>query len=129
MNEEERITEEAKEYARKNKKEIARRRTDVKIYIPDTIAVSVFMAGSPGAGKTESSEQLIKKFTEDGRFILRIDSDYIRKEFKHYTGKNSHLFQAATSIIADKMHDCALQNRQSFIFDGTLSNLERAREN
>jgi len=36
---------------------------------------------------------------------------------------------SATSILADKIHDHALSNKQSFIFDGTFSNLDRSREN
>jgi predicted ABC-type ATPase len=86
------------------------------------------MAGSPGAGKTESAEALIKKFTNSNS-ILHIDSDDLRKEFSDYNGKNSSLFQGATSILVDKMHDLALKQKQSFVFDGTFSNLEKSIQN
>lgn len=49
------LVERAKEFARRNKKAISRRLTDVSIYVPEAEPVSVFMAGSPGAGKTEAS--------------------------------------------------------------------------
>ncbi len=120
------------EYAKTHKKEIARRLTSLELYPPEDFPVSVFMAGSPGAGKTESSRKLIEKFQRiDGKQVLRIDPDDIREEFKSigYTGTNSSLFQYPTSIIADKMQDLALDQSQSYIFDGTLSNLERSREN
>ncbi len=120
------------EYAKKNKKEIARRLVDMSLYPPEDLPVSVFMAGSPGAGKTESSKKLIEdKKGVDGKGILRIDPDDIREEFRSlwYNGKNSNLFQYPTSIIADKMQDLALHQSQSYIFDGTLANLERSREN
>ncbi|HED05569.1 MAG TPA: Zeta toxin, partial [Ignavibacteria bacterium] len=61
--------------------------------------------------------------------ILRIDPDDLRVEFIDYNGANSTLFQGATSIVADKMQDEALSQDQSYIFDGTLTNLIRAREN
>ncbi len=61
--------------------------------------------------------------------VLRIDSDELRAEFPKYSGNNSSLFQHSTSIIADKMQDMAIRNRQSYVFDGTLSNIKRVREN
>lgn len=94
----------------------------------DEIPISVFMAGSPGAGKTESAKNLIAKFSKD-KNILHIDPDNLRVEFKSYNGVNSSLFQAATSIIADKMQDFALKQKQSYVFDGTLTNLGRTKEN
>jgi predicted ABC-type ATPase len=123
------IEERAKEFARMNKDVIAKEITNTTIFLSDQFPVSVFMAGSPGAGKTESSVNLIARFTDDGHSVLRIDSDDLRSRFPEYTGKNSDLFVGATSIIADKIHDYALKNKQSFVFDGTLSNLERSKDN
>lgn len=110
------------------KKQVARELCDKASYPSDPYPVSVFMAGSPGAGKTESSQNLIKKLVSDHP-VLRIDADELRSRFESYDGCNSHLFQAATSILADYVHDCALDNKQSFVFDGTFSKLEKARQN
>jgi predicted ABC-type ATPase len=129
MNIDEEIKKRAEEYARKNKKILAERIVDMRVYPPDEFPVSVFMAGSPGAGKTESSRNLIEKLSKNSHSILRIDPDDFRLMFTEYTGRNSSLFVYATSIIADKIHDFVLENKQNFIFDGTLSNLERSREN
>lgn len=123
------IKQRAEAFARDNKKAIAKEITNPSIFLPDEFPVSVFMAGSPGAGKTESSRNLIKKFTKDSQSILRIDSDELRSRFEEYNGTNSSLFMSATSILADKIHDFALSNKQSFVFDGTFSNLDRSREN
>jgi len=123
------IKDRAEEFARKHKKSIAKEATNPKTYLPDEFPVSVFMAGSPGAGKTESSRNLIERLTKDSHSVLRIDPDDLRSRFTEYSGDNSFLFMGATSIIADKIHDFALENKQSFIFDGTLSNLERSKEN
>lgn len=127
--EEEKIQKSAVEFARKNKKEIAKRLTDVKIYLQEQNPVSVFMAGSPGAGKTEASKTLLENFSDDGSKILCIDPDELRHEFKAYTGDNSWLFQGAVSVLVDRVHDLALQQKQSFLLDGTLSRYEIAENN
>jgi predicted ABC-type ATPase len=127
--EDERIRQEAIAFAKAHKKEIAAELTDLARFPADAEPVSVFMAGSPGAGKTESSQRLIERLSNDGHSVLRIDPDDLRAKFPEYNGQNSSLFQAATSIIADRMQDMALEQNQNYVFDGTLSNLERAREN
>ena len=125
------IENKAVEFARKNKKGIAKRFTNPQVYLPDREPVSVFMAGSPGAGKTEASKSLLGKMekVEKGRKVLRIDPDELRLEFEDYNGSNSWLFQPAVSILVDRIHDLALQQQQSFILDGTLSNYAIAEKN
>ncbi len=125
--EESAIEEQALAFARANKKAIARRLTDVSAFSPDADPVSVFMAGSPGAGKTEASIELIASFP-DAR-IIRIDPDELRSEFPGYTGANAWLFQKAVSVIVDKIHDLALDQRQSFLLDGTLARHDIAHRN
>lgn len=127
--EQECIRSEAIEFAKKNKKAIARRLTDPEIFVGEENPVSVFMAGSPGAGKTEASKELLATLESDGSRVLRIDSDELRTEFVGYTGENSWLFQPAVSILVDKIHDYALEQKLSFLLDGTLSNYERAKKN
>ena len=63
------------------------------------------MAGSPGAGKTEASLELLKKFGESA--VMRIDPDELRTYFSSYTGGNAWLFQRAVSVLVDKIHDMA----------------------
>lgn len=117
-------------FAKRNKKSIARRLTNPTEYVPDPIPISVFMAGSPGAGKTEFSKNLISILEKDReQRVVRIDGDEIREYMPEYTGRNSHLFQGAVSIVIEKMHDLVLQNSQSFIFDSTFSQYEKAVEN
>lgn len=88
--------------------------------------VSVFMAGSPGAGKTEASIALIKKF---GGHVVRIDPDELRARLPGYDGKNAALFQGAVSTLVSRVLDVAFNQEQSFVLDGTLTNLERSDEN
>lgn len=123
------------QFAKANKKSIASRITDLAKYPREQNPVSVFMAGSPGAGKTEASIRLLKwfdnkfKHTKDKLGVIRIDADDLRFEFEDYNGANSNLFQAATSILVDRIHDTVLKQSQSFILDGTLSNYKKAEEN
>ena len=70
---EQRMQDEAISFARSHKKAIARRRTDRAIYPSEQDPVSVFMAGSPGAGKTEASIALVNLFADTA--ILRIDPE------------------------------------------------------
>ncbi len=127
--EELKIKAEANAFANANKKVIAKEITRINIFLPEENPVSVFMAGSPGAGKTESSKNLIKKFSKDSGQILRIDPDELRCKIPGYTGNNSYIFHGAVSIIVDRIHDLALKNHQSFVFDGTLSRFKIAKEN
>ncbi len=121
-----RIEKEALSYAKAEKKTIAKELTSLTDFPADKYPVSVFMAGSPGAGKTEASIALIEKLDSS---VIRIDPDDLRNRFQSYTGNNSSLFQAATSVLIEKIHDFALNQDQSFLLDGTLSNYEKAKSN
>lgn len=130
------IQAEALTFARRNKVQIARKWTDRERYAPEERPVSIFMAGSPGAGKTEVSKEYVAavgEFREEGMDglgnILRIDPDDLRDELPGYTGDNSWLFQRGVSILVEKIHDMMLKQRQSFILDGTLASLDVARKN
>ena len=122
-----RVESEALEFARKNKKSIAKRLTDPVIFVTEENPVSVFMAGSPGAGKTEASLELLQKLGDGA--VIRIDPDELRSEFASYDGGNAWLFQKAVSVLVDRIHDVALDQKQSFLLDGTLSNFDRAEKN
>jgi UDP-N-acetylglucosamine kinase len=87
------------------------------------------MAGSPGAGKTEASIELLATVEADSSEILRIDPDDLRHEFPAYTGDNSWLFQRGVSVLVEKIHDLALKQNQSFVLDGTLSHYDKAQDN
>ena len=123
------IQAEALKFAREHKKSIARRLTDPARFLPEDEPVSVFMAGSPGAGKTEASIELLAMVEADSSEILRIDPDELRHEFPHYTGGNSWLFQKGVSVLVEKIHDLALKQKQSFLLDGTLSHYKKAEQN
>jgi UDP-N-acetylglucosamine kinase len=123
---EERIESVALAYARANKKAIAKLATDPNLYPGEEEPVSVFMAGSPGAGKTEASIELLAAL---GTSAIRIDADELRTRCPGYEGGNAWLYQKAASVLVEKVHDLALEQNQSFILDATFSNYERAKHN
>lgn len=92
--------------------------------------VSYFMAGSPGAGKTEYS----KRFLEDipgnqGSQVARIDHDEIRLLIPGYDGTNAHVFQRAASLGVERLHDHVLKTGKNFVLDATMRDFDRAKEN
>jgi predicted ABC-type ATPase len=125
----------AVEYARQNKKIFISHFADIEKYPKENNPISIFMAGSPGAGKTEFSKRLISELKSGGiieRDPVRIDPDDIRGFLPGYTGTNSYIFQAASAIGVEKLYDHVLDKRQSAIIDGTFSseksiqNIERS---
>lgn len=124
--EERQINEAAMVWARANKKSFAKKIADPSKYPAEQRPVSVFMAGSPGAGKTEVAKALVNNL---GGSILRVDPDDFRVSIPGYTGANSWLFQGAVSVLAGKVIDLALDQRQSLLLDGTFANLANATTN
>lgn len=126
---ESKTAEKAIAFAKRNRIALAKSLTDPTAYAPENNPVSVFMAGSPGAGKTEASVALLETIDTQNSGILRIDPDELRKYFPDYSGDNSWLFQSAVSLIVERMHDLALKQQQSFILDGTLASIGVADKN
>ncbi|HIF9083364.1 TPA: zeta toxin family protein [Photobacterium damselae] len=124
----EEITAKATAEAKKLKKTIAKAMVD---HLPqEESAVSVFMAGSPGAGKTETARAMIKSFkAEYDVELVHIENDELRKEFDDYNGLNSPLFQRPATILVEAIHDRALKRDVSFILDSTLSSFDKAKDN
>ncbi len=116
-------------FAKKHKKAIAKELTNINDYQTSKHPVSIFMAGSPGAGKTEFSHRLSESLENQKIRAFRLDADELREYFSDYNGKNSHLFQGAVSIIADRILDELIYNQQHFILDGTLSHFSIAERN
>ncbi|TWC47841.1 zeta toxin [Pseudomonas sp. SJZ080] len=122
------------EFARANRASLARHVADTTLYFSEETPFTVFMAGSPGAGKTEVSKAMAEDLDErnlnpHGKRVLRIDPDDFRNLIPGYTGGNSYLFQRAVTKILEKVLDRAFEKRLSFILDGTMANFDVARRN
>ncbi|HAS6390656.1 TPA: AAA family ATPase [Vibrio vulnificus] len=122
------VIEKAIREAKAMKKVVAKRLVD---HLPqEEEAVSVFMAGSPGAGKTETARAMIRAFkSENGLALVHIENDELRKEFEDYQGFNSPLFQRPATLLVEAIHDRALKRCVSFILDSTLSSFDKAKDN
>lgn len=123
------VAERAITFAKQHRTRIARELACLKSFPADEYPVSVFMAGSPGAGKTEVSKAFIAMMQAEGSSALRLDPDDFRSYFPEYTGKNSSLFQRGVTIFVERTLDLIYQQRQSFLLDGTLANCDVARRN
>ncbi|MEX0668122.1 MAG: zeta toxin family protein [Candidatus Saccharimonadales bacterium] len=116
------------DWARKNKKDITKDLLDSSEYAVHEEKLAIFMAGSPGAGKTEYSTSLASGFDKKP---LVIDPDKLRTKFSGYNGENSSLVQPGVSILVANIFDTIIRRGHSFILDGTfnhssaISNIER----
>jgi UDP-N-acetylglucosamine kinase len=117
------------EWATRNKKRIAREFVRNIEHEPADEPSGIFMAGLPGAGKTEFTVQLIKSFEDEP---LRIDMDEIAQMIEGYRPEIADRFRGGASAIMSRIYDEVVKKRINFVFDGTFSsanadkNLERA---
>ncbi len=123
---EESIKKKAIDYVKKNKKKIIEE--VVGDANPVNNAVAIFMAGSPGAGKTEFSKHFIEQ-EFNNQNIVRIDPDEIRERLPGYNGKNAYLFQKAVIKAVEKVLDYVFAKNIHFLLDGTFSNQNVANKN
>lgn len=114
----EKIRKSAQKFIQHNKMLLVDTFANDSVHKPDDFPVTVFMAGSPGAGKTEVSIELVKQFTS---LAVRIDADEIRKLCEGYTGMNAHLFQSAASIGVDTLYNYCLEQKLNMVVDGTFA--------
>lgn len=115
------VSQKAHEYIKKNRKKLIQVFAGLDKIPPVIKAFSVFMAGSPGAGKTEVSKALLRLFYERQIPCFRIDADEIRTFIPLYTGKNSSQIQKAANKGVNILLDHALKSNQNFILDGTFA--------
>lgn len=115
---EERQSSEAVSYIKSNKTLIIDKFANSELFLPDDHPIALFMAGSPGAGKTEVSRRLIERFDSKP---VRIDADEIREIIPGYNGGNSYIFQAAANKGVNILYDSVLANRTNVILDGTFA--------
>lgn len=118
-------------YIKDNVKLLYKKFADLKLYPPILNPSAYFMAGSPGAGKTEYSKSFIKILCEKEpeRKIVRIDPDEIRDFIPQYNHTNATEINSAAFRGVDKLMDYVLKNNQDFLLDGTLASYEVSYKN
>lgn len=125
------VIQNSKIWVKKNYRFLIEKFCSIEKFPPIENPFTIFMAGSPGAGKTEFSKSFIDVQQEENPKlkIVRIDADEIRCVIPFYNGKNSYLIQGAASIGVEKIFDYVKHNQQNCIMDGTLASYEVAKKN
>ena len=117
-------------FIKANKKLLIEKFANSAVYKPVEFPETIFMAGSPGAGKTEFSENLIEILAEIiNKNFIRIDADDIRKIIPGYEGFNSADVQIAASIGVEKLYDYISKKKLDVILDGTFASYSVAYKN
>lgn len=119
--EEEKLKSAAKQWVKANRRQLIDQFCDLKVYPRSVHPITIFMAGTPGAGKTEFSISLLEKF--ESAFV-RIDADDIREMMREvgYNGANAELFQDAANKAVNILFDYAnKKGGQNVLLDGTFS--------
>ena len=113
-------------YVKKNKRELLEKFANDEVCLPEDEPFTLFMAGSPGAGKTEYSKTWLQN---SGFLAVRIDADEVRKWIPTYTGDNSDQVQGAAALGVQKIYDYVLDKNKSAIMDTTFIPYNIAEEN
>lgn len=120
------ISDKALEYIKKHRQQFVSEFASKENYTPAEKPFTIFLAGSPGAGKTEFSKSfdpdLFKFSREQNTKIVRIDADKIRDQIPYFNGTNSSEIQRAASKGVDILFDHVQKNHQNAIVDGTFAN-------
>ncbi len=119
LNDEE-ISNGAFEYIKENKERL------INIFLnrKDTAKKAYFLAGGSGSGKTEFAKTINKELQ-----INIIDTDEIRKLCPYYSGKNSNLFQKASSRGVDILLNEVFKKNYSFILDSNFAKFNLQEQN
>lgn len=113
-------------WVKKNKKLILERFADPKKFPKEEHPLTIFMAGSPGAGKTETAKAVIKRLPLP---VVHIDADAIRSLIPGFNGTNASLFQTAATVGVEKLYDHVLAKGLSVVVDTTFTPFTKAHSN
>lgn len=123
---------EAKEWVKDKANQDAVVRRFFEDHPPHQRKMAFFMAGIPGAGKTEFAENTINRLKPKP---VPVEHDKLVEYIPGYQPESYYNFRTAGSVLVTRLLDECLKNGYSFIFDGTLShehgyrNIEKALKN
>ncbi len=78
----------------------------------------IFMAGLPGAGKTEFTKTIIKELNIK---VVRIDMDEIASMIDTYKPEHADMFRSGATSLQNSIYQKCKKEYYPFIMDGTLS--------
>ena len=114
------------EFVRRNKHLFINRTITGLRFLESRLAI--FMAGTPGSGKTEVADALAAVYPNA---MARIDADEYRKLIPEYTPERASDFQRAATRAVNEVFNYVVRHGYSFILDGTfassqsISNIDR----
>lgn len=114
-------------WAKDNKKSLVQKIINKFSTEPQEQPYAVFIAGIPGAGKTELLDRLF-----DTNTVVRIDLDEIVKLFPNYSPDKYYAYRGAANIILDEVFIYCRKHKLNFVIDGTfghknaIGNIEKA---
>lgn len=97
-------------------------------YISSPQPTAIFMAGLPGAGKTEFLNRIKISDTD----FVNIDLDQLVENISEYSPKNYYLYRNAANLLVESLLDKVINKHLNFALDGTfahnqaLKNIKRA---
>lgn len=108
-----------RQWVKNHKKEFANkfiRESNAKPNIEEPSCI--FMAGLPGAGKTEFSKMIVAELPEP---IIRIDMDEIASMIDSYKPEKADFFREGATNLQNEIFNRCKKGCYPFIMDGTLS--------
>lgn len=121
----------ALKFIKDHKKDLCNQFADKTIYLSVINPSAYFMAGSPGAGKTEYSKSFIQQLQQKSpeRKIVRIDADEIRDYIPQYDHTNAKVIQRAAALGVEYLIDCVIKHKQDFLLDATFADYKKSYQN
>ncbi|OGL31202.1 hypothetical protein A3F37_02420 [Candidatus Saccharibacteria bacterium RIFCSPHIGHO2_12_FULL_41_12] len=112
-----------KEWAKKNRKKIAEKIISASGAVPVDKPIAIFMAGIPGAGKTEFLEQFLASSPDP---FVKIDLDTIVEYFENYSADKYYMYRDSANPIIEKTLDIVTEKKYNFALDGTFAHSKGA---
>lgn len=93
---------------------------------------AIFMGGGSASGKSTIRNEFVKKYSQDGWQAVVIDPDAIKSllpEYQTLVNENAELaadvVHDESSDLGEKLFSRCLEQRLTFVYDGTMKNLEK----
>ena len=93
-------------------------------YPPQREHMAFFMAGIPGAGKTELATNALMEMSHT---LVPIEHDKLVEYIDGYRREDYYIYRKAGSVLVTRILNECLKHGYGFIFDGTLSHPNGAR--
>lgn len=113
------LKEDAARWARENKNEFAQNIIELSGVKPTELPSAIFMAGLPGAGKTELAHGLMKMTSSK---VVFLDMDELAQKIPNYRAECADEFRAGATILLERLFDKVITKKLDFILDGTFGN-------